>query len=177
MAKPKGTQGVQSRHLYNRASYLYQAATYFSNLEQSSRYTNKMHSALPCSLHEHKAVQNLSRRMVSDLRSVALKAMIRQSTDIKSTMCKFCDTLQVEGQTCTSIVENQSKGGRKPWADVLVTRCTTCGHAKRFPVTAPRQKGRPLREQQLAPSEQTQMGEMQLDGGEDQATPTTLLTT
>ncbi|RYP05947.1 hypothetical protein DL765_009671 [Monosporascus sp. GIB2] len=65
---------------------------------------------------------------------------------MKHTICKYCDTLLVEGDTSTSFVENQSKGGKKPWADVLVVKCNTCGGLKRFPVQAPRQKRRPIRE-------------------------------
>ncbi|RYP86163.1 hypothetical protein DL769_000775 [Monosporascus sp. CRB-8-3] len=65
---------------------------------------------------------------------------------MKHTICKYCDTLLVEGHTSTSFVENQSKGGKKPWADVLVVKCNTCGGLKRFPVQAPRQKRRPIRE-------------------------------
>jgi ribonuclease P protein subunit RPR2 len=42
-------------------------------------------------------------------------------------------------------VENQSKGGRKPWADILVMRCLTCGHAKRYPVSVPKQRRKSAR--------------------------------
>jgi ribonuclease P protein subunit RPR2 len=37
-------------------------------------------------------------------------------------------------------IENLSKGGRKPWADVLVVRCRVCGFVKRYPVGARRQR-------------------------------------
>lgn len=45
----------------------------------------------------------------------------------------------VPGQTSTAGVENQSKGARKPWADVYVVRCLVCGGVKRFPVGVERQ--------------------------------------
>jgi ribonuclease P protein subunit RPR2 len=107
---------------------------------------------------ERKVMINLSHQVISDMRSVSLKAQIRQSPAIKQTICKYCDAVQIEGKTCHSTVENLSKGGRKPWADVLVTWCDTCGNAKRYPVSAaPRQKRRSLRtpktEQSGAPSE------------------------
>ncbi|KAK7742867.1 hypothetical protein SLS63_000435 [Diaporthe eres] len=89
--------------------------------------------------------RNMSHTLLADFRSVSLKSQIRVSPAMKRSICKFCDTLLVEGQTCTSTVENTSKGGRKPWADVLVIKCHTCHHAKRFPVDAPRQQRRPLR--------------------------------
>ncbi|KAM0560993.1 hypothetical protein ACHAPJ_003493 [Fusarium lateritium] len=95
--------------------------------------------------NERKALQNMSRQAVTSLRAVTLKAQIRQSPAMKQTICKFCDTLQIEGDTCTSTVENASKGGRKPWADVLTIQCKTCENVKRYPVSAPRQKRKNLR--------------------------------
>ncbi|KAL8387249.1 hypothetical protein RB595_010047 [Gaeumannomyces hyphopodioides] len=94
----------------------------------------------------HRQLEGMSRRLLSDLRSVSLKSQIRLSPGLKRTVCKFCDTLLVEGRSCTSAVENKSRGARKPWADVLVITCGTCGLAKRFPVAAPRQKRRPFRD-------------------------------
>jgi ribonuclease P protein subunit RPR2 len=86
--------------------------------------------------------------MLTDMRIVTQKILIRQSPDLKRTICKFCDTLQIEGQTSSSSIENTSRGGRKPWADVLAIRCGTCGHVKRFPVSVARQKRRPIRHEE-----------------------------
>jgi len=36
--------------------------------------------------------------------------------------------------------ENRSKKGRKPWAEVLVVRCISCGATKRFPVGSRRRR-------------------------------------
>lgn len=94
---------------------------------------------------QREALRNLSRHAIAEMRAVTLKTQIRQSQALKRTVCKFCDTLLLEGQTCRSTVENPSRGGHKPWADVLVVRCSTCGEAKRFPVCAPRQRRRALR--------------------------------
>ena len=80
----------------------------------------------------------LSRQLVVHLRAISLKSQIRLSPAMKHTICKRCDSLLVPGSTSTSYMMNNSRGGRKPWADVLVTTCTGCGTAKRFPVGAKR---------------------------------------
>lgn len=158
MAKKKAP-GVPNRPIYSRISFLYQAATYLATTDAQ----NQTHAdqEIP-STEEQVAVdvdmnraddntsdgictQNLSRRLLSQLRATTLKSQIRISPSIKRTICKYCDTLLVEGRTCSSLVENKSKGGKKPWADTLVVKCHTCGREKRFPVSAPKQKRRPLR--------------------------------
>lgn len=155
MAKQKGPPGIQNRHIYTRASYLYQAANYLAKCvpennhdvqKKETKSSGETHSGTTNTDQQRKAMLNMSRQTVADMRSVSLKAQIRQSPALKRTICKFCDTLQVEGQTCESIVENQSKGGRKPWADILVIRCKTCGNSKRYPINAPRQKRASLRD-------------------------------
>ena len=161
MAKKKA-QGIQNRPMYSRISFLYQAAAYLAEAgtpeSKSVRSTNPqaagpdvhMESDGHMNDNDHRGnptptTEALSRKLLTDLRAVTLKTQIRISPEIKRTVCKYCDTFLVEGQTCTSTVENKSKGGRKPWADVLTIRCHTCGRQKRFPVNAPRQKRRPLR--------------------------------
>ncbi|KJZ75796.1 hypothetical protein HIM_04953 [Hirsutella minnesotensis 3608] len=152
MAKTKGPPGVQNKVIYARASYLYQAANYLvnctSSVPQDESKAQESQTKERCrkeATKQRKVLQNLSRRAICDMRAVTLKTQIRQSQGLKRTICKFCDTLQVEGQTCQSSVENLSKGGLKPWADVLVIRCGTCGNAKRFPVCGERQKRKGLR--------------------------------
>lgn len=93
---------------------------------------------------------NLSRQLMGDMRSVTLKTLIRQSPAVKRSVCKFCNTVQIEGDTCHSWVENASKGGQKPWADVLVICCSTCQNAKRYPVDCPRQRRVHIRESSTA---------------------------
>ena len=88
----------------------------------------------------------LSRRLLSNLRAISRKGQIRLSPGIKRSICKRCETLLIPGSTSTHRVDNQSRGGKKPWADVLVVRCIACGTEKRFPVGAKRQLGRKLRE-------------------------------
>ncbi|KAG5993352.1 hypothetical protein E4U52_002021 [Claviceps spartinae] len=172
MAKPKGQPGVQNRAIYSRASYLYQAATYLSNcvnslenaasstpskpskpevggVEQQQKQQQKKQQQQQQQQQQYnkqkKAVEKMSRLAISEMKAVSLKAQIRQSPALKRTVCKFCDTLLVEGRSCSSTIENMSKQGRKPWADVLVITCKTCGNVKRFPVDAPRQKRKSFR--------------------------------
>ena len=81
----------------------------------------------------------LSRQLLAHLRAVSLRSQIKLTPAMKHTMCKRCSVLLIPGSTSTSHIENKSSGGRKPWADVLVTTCTACGTSKRFPVGAKRQ--------------------------------------
>ncbi|EJT68478.1 RNAse P Rpr2/Rpp21 subunit domain-containing protein [Gaeumannomyces tritici R3-111a-1] len=168
-AKRKAGSGVQNRPTYTRISFLYQAAALLASTRQqqpakdplADRPAPEKHdgqagpadgsgSGAPSRDEEkhgdHRQLEGMSRRLLSDLRSVSLKSQIRLGPALKRTVCKFCDTLLVEGRSCTSTVENKSRGARKPWADVLVITCDTCGRAKRFPVAAPRQKRRPFRD-------------------------------
>ncbi|CAG9995846.1 unnamed protein product [Clonostachys byssicola] len=151
MAKAKGPAGVSNRHIYSRVSYLHQAAHYLalSATPKTAAAGNPQVARDKSATTPNQtpsAEMNLSRQYLSNMRSVSLKAVIRQSRDMKQEVCKFCDTLQIDGETCHSTVENLSKGGRKPWADVLVVRCASCGHAKRYPVSAPKQKRKSLRD-------------------------------
>ncbi|KAI0405943.1 RNAse P Rpr2/Rpp21/SNM1 subunit domain-containing protein [Xylaria palmicola] len=158
MAKPKTNGSVPNKHLYSRLSYLHQAATYLGSQVGNSHSPQSASTAAPA---EHEGGRSeapsccasdrvrpiLARHLLTDLRATSLKSQIRLSPAIKHTFCKFCDTLLIEGQTSTSVVENKSRLGRKPWADVLVVKCNICYGVKRFPVQAPRQKRRPQREQ------------------------------
>ncbi|RMX83039.1 hypothetical protein D0868_15723, partial [Hortaea werneckii] len=56
--------------------------------------------------------------LATHLRQVALKSQIRLRTDVKHSICKRCSSVLVEGQTSNKHIENKSKGGRKPHADV-----------------------------------------------------------
>lgn len=94
---------------------------------------NSPPSGLPLQLNAH-------------LRSVAQKAQIRLAQDLKHAICKICSSPLIEGETCLPSTENLSKGGRKPWADVLVLKCCACGACKRFPIGAKKQKRKSLRE-------------------------------
>ncbi|KAK3389033.1 RNAse P Rpr2/Rpp21/SNM1 subunit domain-containing protein [Sordaria brevicollis] len=135
----KNNGGVQNRAAYSRISFLQQAAVFLSQQFQSQaggQAQLQEQSKLPSS----PALEGMSRRLATDLRSVSLKTRIRLSPAVKRTICKYCDSVLVDGSTCTTFVENRSKGGRKPWADVLVRRCHACKKERRYPVEAKRTK-------------------------------------
>ncbi len=87
----------------------------------------------------HPNTVGLPRRLLSHARSVSMKSQMRLTPTMKHSICKRCDILLVPSSTSTTRLENRSRGGKKPWADVLVVTCTVCGTAKRFPVGAKRQ--------------------------------------
>ncbi|KAF1824059.1 uncharacterized protein K489DRAFT_172706 [Dissoconium aciculare CBS 342.82] len=78
-------------------------------------------------------------RLNDHLRQVAAKSQARLSTAVKRSACKRCNAVLRDGVTCTKFMENLSKGGRKPHANVLVLRCAVCEAEQRFPVGARRQ--------------------------------------
>ena len=143
--------------LHSRVSYLHQAAVYLALEETKANRKPPSDGEKPHletrglvkikeelqetsgSLH-----QSSARRIVSDLRGVGGKVLIRMSPAMKQSICRNCDTLLFDGSTCSVEVENKSKGGKKPWADVLVRKCCTCGYVKRYPL-GERQKRRPHR--------------------------------
>jgi ribonuclease P protein subunit RPR2 len=153
MAKVKASKGVGSvpnKALHSRVSYLYQAAAYLATQQQHSRTDvhvgrKEEPPATTTNLQKISGFNPASRRLISGLRSVSMKAQMRMSPAMKHSVCKNCDTMLIDGSTCTNEVENKSKGGRKRWADVLVRKCNTCGFEKRFPIGAERQTRRPNR--------------------------------
>ncbi|PSR93842.1 RNAse P Rpr2/Rpp21/SNM1 subunit domain-domain-containing protein [Coniella lustricola] len=169
MAKGK-KPGVPNRHVFSRISFLYQAAAYLSMVDNNQQPSTSNSSSSNISEQptetataaDFKAQSRTtsqefaSRRLLTDLRNVALKSQIRISPAVKRTVCKYCDSLLVEGQTCSSVVENKSKGGRKPWADLLVVSCHTCGRERRYPVSSQRPKRRHCRATAAEPAEPQQ---------------------
>lgn len=142
MAKSKN-DGVPNRHLFTRVSYLHQAACHLATRRPDEPKSGKDEQVKED--NNDTVSQNMARLLVEDLRAVSRKVLIRPTPAMKRIMCKICDTVLVEGRTCFTTVENQSKGGKKPWADVMAMKCGVCGHIKRFPINSPRQKRRPYR--------------------------------
>ena len=163
MAKGKAGGSVQNRAIYSRISFLQQAAITLSAIpipcsaadsgsgsgsgSGRSTNTNTPSANNPLSSAEDvsdtrsvKALDGMSRRLATDLRAVSLKTRIRLTPAVKRSICKFCDSALIDGQTCTSEIENKSKAARKPWADVLVRKCHTCGRERRYPLSAARPK-------------------------------------
>ena len=104
--------------------------------------TIQQHNMMPeTGPHNSRASEDfaLSRQLLAHLRAVSLRSQIKLPPAVKHTMCKRCNVVLIPGSTFTSYIENKSSGGKKPWADVLVTTCTACGTSKRFPVGAKRQ--------------------------------------
>lgn len=153
----KGKKGeVSNKALYSRVSFLQQAATYLTAAQDaspiSSKCTNPADSGsgpgpeIDSHGKRHPgSLRGIARRLATDMRSVSLKSRIRITPTVKQTVCKFCDSILVDGDTCSTVVENKSKNGKKPWADTLVRKCHTCGRERRYPIQSPRQKRRPNR--------------------------------
>jgi ribonuclease P protein subunit RPR2 len=93
------------------------------------------------------SLQPHSRLLASNLRAVALKTQTRLTPEVKSSICKRCESLLVHGKTASVRVENMSKGGKKAWCDVLVVECGVCQTVKRYPVGQQRQRKRGGRKQ------------------------------
>ncbi len=71
-------------------------------------------------------------QLLTSMRSISQKSQIRLSPSLKRSVCRRCNGLLTLNST--SEIENMSRGGRKPWADVLVVKCCQCGYVKRYPV-------------------------------------------
>ena len=84
----------------------------------------------------------LTRLYTAQLRTISHKSTIRLTPEMKHSICKRCDNLLGSGNTSTTYLENKSRNGQKPWADVLIQECNACGATKRFPVGAKRQQRR-----------------------------------
>jgi ribonuclease P protein subunit RPR2 len=158
MSKVKApkSKGVPHKHLHARTTFLYQAATYLTLQATLSDPTDVTATEpSPCEQVVQKHSQRLpghsplALQLGSHLQQVSRKAQLRLSVDLKRTMCKRCNTILVHGRTATQTLENMSKGGRKPWADVLVLECKLCGGKKRFPTGAKKQEKKSLRQSTL----------------------------
>jgi len=143
MAKSKAAKGVAQKHIHSRISYLHQIATYLHAVkapELTGEQGDMPSIAGPglADLTDGKASairdQAQARYLLNQVRGISLKATLRLSPALKHTICKRCDTLFIAGQTCTQEIQNDSKEGRKPWADVLVLKCKTCNTVKRFAI-------------------------------------------
>ena len=76
-----------------------------------------------------------ARHLLSQLRSVSLKSQIRLTPDVKHSICKRCHSMLISGLTSSQFIQNASRSGQKPWANILVVTCDFCGAMKRFPVS------------------------------------------
>ncbi|KAF3052763.1 hypothetical protein E8E11_011119 [Didymella keratinophila] len=168
--KPPKPKGVPNKHLHARTTFLYQAATYLTlqtarSTETETKIAVSSESSLP------QQPSPLALQLGADLHTVSRKAQLRLSVDLKRSMCKSCNAVLVPGRTATQKIENQSKGGKKPWVDMLVISCNRCGSKKRMPVGTKRQPKKRDRLPAPATTITSDMEEM------ESTTPTVLTTT
>lgn len=139
MAKDKKAKdSIPQRSVHLRLGYLHQAAVYLSDYSKSTLPEDTTNSKSD----SHETATNKycqpsgtqTRSLISQMKGVSRKSVIRIQKEIKRTVCKVCDELLVDGKTSLEKTENRSKNSAKPWADVLVVECQTCGTSKRFPV-------------------------------------------
>ncbi|KAG9185350.1 ribonuclease P protein subunit RPR2 [Alternaria panax] len=145
MSKVKApkSKGIPNKHLHARSTFLYQAATYLT-LQTATQDEFAIDVAQDKESHPHDAPTTqryspLALELASDLQQVSRKGQLRLAVDLKRSMCKSCNTVLIPGRTVNQTIENPSKGGNKPWADILVVTCLICGGEKRFPVGATKQ--------------------------------------
>lgn len=144
MAKDKSRIGnkLPNKQAHSRVSYLYQAANYLATVSQQAREPKKgdqdaeEHGRLGEIVEDTQPTRglNLPSYYASHLAAISRRSNLKVSSSIKRTICKSCKTLLVPGHSCSILMENLSKNGKKPWADVLVTTCKICGFKKRMPV-------------------------------------------
>ena len=174
MTQGKMKGGPTQKHLHSRISYLYQAATFLTEAassEPSIKHdvptAEEMANTGKCEQGSVRLAESsapveesvigtcrsnpsvLSRPLLAHVRAISRKSQIRITPNIKRSICKRCDALLLPGSTSTSHVENKSRNGSKPWANILVTTCLACGTVKRFPVREKRQMKRRERMQEL----------------------------
>ncbi|KAF1991640.1 Rpr2-domain-containing protein [Aulographum hederae CBS 113979] len=168
MAKKPGVKNVPNKHIYARASYLYQAATYLASKQNSTATKSSTQDApsseaqqektqhngptstiIPSHQSPHEEEENstptkikppgLPAQLLSQTRAVSRKGQARLSLDIKRSICKRCNSLLVSGSSSSDYLENKSNGGKKACADVWVVECVFCSAQKRFPVGGKKQ--------------------------------------
>lgn len=161
MAKNKpqqGAKGAPNKHLVARIAFLHQAA--LSLASQAAAPSAQPESTNPTADHDtaqlHELDTNATRRQpprsglpfyfTAQLKQVALKSQVRLQTDVKRAICKACNAMLIEHQTCITGVENLSRGGKKDKANVSVVECLACGCKRRVPLGAARQQKKSKRE-------------------------------
>ncbi|CAI7649866.1 unnamed protein product [Penicillium glandicola] len=155
MAKAKGKKEAKNSknsqsHIRARLDYLHQAAAYFQGKatlakDQNAQVYNNDHTSVSdhvdSASHTVDSKQEVcfmkQKKTQEPLRNLS---RIRLPVTLKRSVCKRCDTILTPGVTCSHEIRNTSRGGKKPWANVLVVQCLSCGTEKRFPQTEKRGK-------------------------------------
>ncbi|GAB7346581.1 hypothetical protein MBLNU457_5769t1 [Dothideomycetes sp. NU457] len=128
-------KGAVNKHLQARIAYLEKASKYLAQQQygHENQTFGKHNEATDAPTH------GLPQLLSSHLRSVSLKSQIRLTQDVKRSICRKCDMPLIESSTSDITIENDSKDKAKPWADIRVITCRSCGTKKRFPIGAKRQ--------------------------------------
>lgn len=119
-----------------RVRYLHQAATYLATANITERDGDKGRDDGDA---RAPSKRTLPSHLVTHMLGTSRKAQIRLDREIKHAVCKRCNAALIPGTSCSIRIENDSKEGKKPWADVKVHECLQCGAKKRFPIGAKRQ--------------------------------------
>ena len=162
------------KHLRARLQYLFDAAKYLRRVQESASQAGTKATKRQDRKHEPSAIKRCGEVsviaseapknetkatanslttgtgaadhfLISQVRSIAAKAQIRLGKETKHHLCKGCDAVLIPDVTSTTMLENKSKGGAKPWATTKIVCCNLCGVNKRFPIGAKRQLKKPLR--------------------------------
>jgi ribonuclease P protein subunit RPR2 len=169
--KPQKAKGIPNKHLHARTTFLYQAATYLTLQSPVENTKTEAKDVVASVSNQLQQPSPLALQLGADLHTVSRKAQLRLSVELKRSMCKSCNAVLVPGRTATQEIENQSRGGKKPWADVLVVSCNRCGSRKRTPVGAKRQ---PKKRDRLPAPAATTTSDME---GVESTTPAVLTAT
>lgn len=147
--KKSKTTSLPQKNIHLRLAFLHQAASHLADKSRSDTLTtteaSKNSTLEPIARSETSVAQ--PRYLINQLKGVSRKSVIRLDRNIKRSICKRCDELLLDGKSSSKQIENRSASRRsKPWADVLVVKCETCGTSKRFPVGASQLVQKPARE-------------------------------
>jgi len=146
-------KGQVQKHVQARIAFLDQASKYLA--EQEFKDVKDEASESASRQDNENPKQGLPMLLTSHLRAVSMKGQARLSQEVKRRICKVCDTPLLESLSSDTAVENHSKAGSKPWADVKVVTCRTCGTKKRFPMNTKRQDKKSMRRAKVVESQAT----------------------
>lgn len=131
MAKEKKAKGgLPNKNVHLRLAFLAQSAKY---LHGNSDIISGERDICVTGL-KTESQRKQARYLTTQMKGVGRKSVIRLSQENKQRICKVCDELLVDGRTATTTISNDSKGKKKPWADVKMITCNTCQSVKRFPI-------------------------------------------
>ena len=151
--KGKANGGEPNKPMRARLDYLQEASTYMHEAVHGrpAEAPPSEAAVIPGVNYTVAAVSNnqqaqaqpsaAQRHFSSQMKKVSLKSKpkVRVPRNVKRMLCKHCHTRLDSASTSEAYMENHSRGGRKPWADVRVVSCKSCGTKKRYPVGAKRQ--------------------------------------